>query len=82
MKEELTSPLPPANQPNKIITNLAFPAAIQAIINGRSVRREEWSDKEEYCLLKDSYLMIHRNGKFHAWIVSEGDVMAVDWLIK
>lgn len=80
-KNDSVSPLPPSREPNKIVTNLSFPNAIQAIINGKKVRRIEWSDREEYCLLKDNFLMIHRNNKFHAWIVSEGDVMAIDWEI-
>ncbi len=81
-KQDLSvSPVPPVKQINKIVTNLSFPNAVQAIINGSKVRRVEWVDKEEHCLLKDNFLMIHRNGKFHAWIVSEGDVMAIDWEI-
>jgi len=80
MKKNMFSPLP-KNEKNKIVTDLAFPAAMQAIINGRKVRREEWGDKEEYCLLRENFLMIHRNGKFHAWIVSEGDLMAIDWVV-
>lgn len=75
------SPFPQNSEPDKIITNLSFPNAVQAIINGKRVRRVEWADKEEHCLLKDNFLMIHRGGKFHAWIVSEGDVMAIDWEI-
>ncbi len=80
-QDSSVSPVPPVKEPNKIVTNLSFPNAAQAIINGSKVRRVEWADKEEYCLLKDNFLMIHRNGKFHAWIVSEGDVMAIDWEI-
>lgn len=81
-KQDLSvSPVPPSREPNKIVTNLSFPNAMQAIINGNKVRRIEWADKEEYCLLQDYFLMIHRNGKFHALIVSEGDVMAIDWVI-
>jgi len=60
---------------------LAFPLAIEALIGGKKIRRAEWSDNEEYCLLKDNFLMIHRNGKFHTWIVSEGDLLSLDWQI-
>lgn len=51
------------------------------LIGGGKIRRVEWNDADEYCLLKDSYLMIHRGGKFHTWIVSEGDLLASDWVI-
>lgn len=74
------SPIP-KKKSNKTSASLSFSNAMQAIINGGKVRREEWSDKEEHCLLKDNFLMIHRSGKFHAWIVSEGDMMAIDWII-
>mgnify|MGYP001571625322 CR=1 len=59
----------------------SFPGAIQALMNGKKIRRQEWADAEEYCLLKDNFLMIHRNGAFHTWIVSEGDLLAIDWVI-
>jgi len=82
MKKNLSqSPVPPKKESNKIVTNLSFPNAIQAIINGKKVRRVEWSSLKEYGLLKDNFLMIHRNGKFHTWIVSEGDLLAIDWVI-
>lgn len=60
---------------------ISFSEAINAIIGGLKVRRTEWSDVDEYCLLKDNFLMIHRNNKFHTWIISEGDMMATDWTL-
>ena len=74
------SPLPPLAN-NKIKTELSFAEAITALSGGKKIRRLEWSDKEEYCLLKDNFLMIHRNDKFHTWIVSEGDLLAIDWIV-
>lgn len=81
MKNKSQSPLPPAGK-NSIdkVQELAFPEAIYHIISGKKIRRQEWSDEDEYCLLKDNFLMIHRNGKFHTWIVSEGDLMGIDWV--
>lgn len=61
--------------------NLSCLEAIRAIINGFKVRRIEWGDDNEFCVLKDNFMMIHRNNKFHTWIVSEGDLMAIDWII-
>lgn len=77
-KVKSVSPLP--KKDNKVV-QLSFLSAISGIIAGRKVRRLEWSDPEEYCLLKDNFLMIHRNGEFHTWIISEGDLMATDWVI-
>ena len=75
-----TSPVPPS-APVAGQTSMKFPQAIEMLIGGAKIRREEWLDKEEYGLLKESFLMIHRGDKFHTWIVSEGDLMAQDWVI-
>lgn len=77
-KTKSLSPLPKQIMRAKV---LSFTDAIMAVVGGKKIRREEWSDKEEYCLLKDNFLMIHRNNKFHTWIVSEGDLLAMDWII-
>lgn len=71
------SPTPRKIQPKE----MPFPDAIKEVMGGAKIRRVEWSDPEEYALLKDSFLMIHRNDKFHTWIVSEGDMLAIDWVI-
>lgn len=60
---------------------VAFDVAIKAVMGGAKIHRVEWEDAQEYCLLKESFLMIHRNDKFHTWIVSEGDMLATDWMI-
>ena len=74
------SPLPKSNV-EKSDNLLSFPDAIKLLMVGNKIRREEWSDTDEYCLLKDNFLMIHKNGKFHTWVVSEGDLFAMDWVI-
>lgn len=83
MKEKKSlSPVPKKNlEISKDVTELSFPDAIKAIINGNKIHRIEWDDINEYGLLKDNFLMIHRNNKFHTWIISEGDMMALDWII-
>lgn len=74
------SPLPPKGK-NKKNSELSFPDAIRKLIEGKKIKRLEWGKQEEYCLLKDSFLMIFRNGKFHTWLVSEGDLLAIDWIV-
>lgn len=71
----------PVPKTRKVIVQLSFPKAMEEIVNGKQIRRQEWGDLDEYCLLKDSFLMIHRNGKFHGWTVSEGDMLAIDWVV-
>lgn len=75
-EEQGMSPLP---QEGKMLFN--FPNAMQQIIEGKRIQREEWENKEEYCLLKDAFLMIYRNGKFHQWVINDGDLLAEDWIV-
>lgn len=76
--EVQTSPTPK----KEVTIGLAFPEAIQAIINGKRVTKLEWGDDEEYCLLQDDYLRIHHaNGKCDAWLIRETDMVGEDWVI-
>lgn len=77
MGKDSQSPVP-ARKP----IEMSFNDAIKAVMGGKKIRRLEWSDEDEYGVLRDSYLMIHRNKKFHTWIVSEGDLLAIDWVVK
>lgn len=79
-KNQSASPLPV--EKTKVVSNqLTFLQAMERLMSGAKIRRQEWSDKEEYCLLKNDFLMIHRGDAFHGWIVSEGDMLAIDWVI-
>jgi hypothetical protein len=31
--------------------------------------------------MNNGFLMLHRNGKWHTWIVSEGDMLGQDWVV-
>lgn len=74
-------PVPNTQASGNPMINMSFSRAIESLIGGKKIRRAEWSDEQEYCLLENNYLSIHRNGKFHAWIISEGDLMAKDWMV-
>ena len=76
-----TSPLPPPSA--RVEKNLmSFPDAIKAVIEKKRIARREWNKgNEEYGVLKDDFLMIYREGKFHRWLVSEGDMLAIDWIV-
>lgn len=74
------SPLPKVSR-KKVELKLSFSDAIKALSGGKKIRRTEWSDLQEYGLLKDNFLMIHRGDRFHTWIVSEGDLLSIDWVI-
>jgi len=63
------------------IRNLIFPDAIQEIMDGNKITREEWDSKEEYGFMADEVLQIHTKGKDHKWIISEGDMRGEDWIV-
>ncbi len=58
-----------------------FPAAIECIIDGYKVTKLEWANKESYGLLKDGKLMIHLPDGFHDWIINDGDLNGMDWIL-
>lgn len=66
--------------PNPAPIYLSFSQAIQEIINGNKVTRVEWSNTD-YGFLKDGWLSIHRNGEDFVWKVSDGDLLANDWIL-
>lgn len=71
-----SSPLP---QKSPVIT-MNFPAAMQAVIDGKKVTRLEWNS-EDYGFLKGEYLMIKIKGEEHQWVVRDGDILAEDWIV-
>jgi len=60
-----------------------FTEAIDKILDGNRITKEEWKDKRHYGLLKDGILQIHKAGEadetIHPWILSEEDLIGEDW---
>ena len=79
-EDKLESPLPTDTVGKSGSGEGSCPWAIEAIMFGEKVTRKEWDNRREYCLLKDNFLQIYREEKFHNWIVSEGDMLALDWM--
>lgn len=63
---------------------LTFSEAIEAILEGRRVTRMEWKNPQEYVFLQGGFLCIHHSGEatytYHRLLVSDGDMLAKDWL--
>ena len=57
-----------------------FPDAIGEIMNGNKVTRLLW-ENSDHCLLKDGWLTIFTKGKYHKWLVNDGDLEGQDWII-
>lgn len=80
----LRSPVPDTRiDQDKKPKELSFTDAIREIVNGRHVTRLDWGTNNIYCLLKDTFLMIHleSDNKFHPWTVNDGDMTALDWVV-
>jgi hypothetical protein len=60
---------------------MGFAEAIQAIIDRKKITKLEWDNPELYGQLRDGYLMIHLADGWHRWLVSDGDLMGIDWVI-
>jgi hypothetical protein len=64
------------------LAELNFPEAIKAIMSGKSVTRKEWGNADIFIFLGDGFLMIQKeDGTTHRLIVSEGDMLGIDWYI-
>ena len=59
---------------------MPFPDAMKQVMGGKKIQRLEWP-KDEYGVLRESFLMIYRNDKWHTLILSEGDLLAIDWVV-
>jgi hypothetical protein len=54
--------------------------ALKAIDAGKMVARVSWENKD-YCLMKNGWLTIFTKGKFHSWLINDGDMEGSDWII-
>lgn len=58
-----------------------FSEAIHKVSDGAKVRRLEWKDISVYGVLKAGRLSIFIGGKVKDWIVNDGDMNGVDWVV-
>lgn len=58
-----------------------FPDAMKEIMLGHTISRHSWESNEEYCLMRNGILSIHTKGQFHSWLVSDGDMNGMDWVV-
>jgi hypothetical protein len=73
------SPTPPRKKPVSTGT-MDFPQAIQAVIEGHRITKQEWDDEEIYGQLRKNTLMIHLEDGWHQWIINDGDLLGDDWI--
>ena len=64
----------------KIVVGMDFPDAVEKVIEGKMISRTSWP-KGEYGVMKDGFLMIVRLNVPYKWNISDGDLLAKDWII-
>lgn len=74
-------PSPTPNKKEKEPVLLTFPQALNAVIEEKMITRIDWDNKEIYGGLKDGFLKIKIDGEWHEWMVSDGDLIAIDWIV-
>ena len=60
---------------------LNFTEALNAILSGSKVTKEDWDDEDIYGFIDNDQLMLHRNNKDHQWVLSKGDIEGEDFFV-
>ena len=77
-----TPPASPLPQTKTAARQYTFYEALKSLAEGKKIHKLEWGDKEFYGVLKDNFVMLHKDdGKFYSWIISEADMTGKDWVI-
>lgn len=76
-----SSPLPKKIEVKDLDPMMTFPESMEAVIDGKKVTRKEWEDMDSYGIMKDGFLVIHRDKKDFQWLVSEADMVAKDYIV-
>lgn len=64
------------------IIQMSFYEALKNIIIGNKVTKLEWNDKEYYGILDETHLKLHKpDGKLYDWILTDGDILGLDYII-
>lgn len=78
MTAQNKSPLPRKKIKSETVD---FFAALKAVHEGDMITKLEWGSSEIYGLLRYGQLQFKKDGKFHQWIISDGDLAGEDWVI-
>lgn len=61
--------------------SMDFPQAITEITSGKKIRRLAWENEETYGLLYETRLKLHKpDGQLYDWVLTDGDLLGVDWV--
>jgi hypothetical protein len=76
--DQSTSPVP---QKLEKIGTLDFYEALRELSDGKKIRSLAWPDDDYGFLGVDGFLSLHRFNKDHHWEVTDGDLLATDWIV-
>lgn len=77
-----TQAMSPTKKKQEKTTELDFYEALKAMMQGMSVTKLEWGNRNVFGLLKDTHIMLHKaDNRYYDWIISDGDVHGDDWII-
>jgi hypothetical protein len=80
MNEQSYSPTP-APMPDTERGQMSFPDAMTEVIRGKRVTRLEWDDKNTYIYLQGRLRIHFSDGKDTDLLVSDGDMVGLDWVV-
>lgn len=81
MENEQKPQYPRSPVPNKRPKELSFPDAMREVLNGKRITRLAWETNDAFGELHNGYLEIFLKGEYHQWIVNDGDLNAIDWIV-
>ena len=67
--------------PIELTPQIDFFAALQALSGGSRITRKEWGDENTYGELRANIVHIRIEGQWHTWNISQGDMLATDWIL-
>jgi hypothetical protein len=86
MKMEPASKIePPSSSPSAFVPisgTKTFPEITKDVIEGKKATRLDWHNSSIYIFLAGGYLQLHKaEGTTHQLLVSDGDMLASDWIV-
>lgn len=85
VEAEIVSPVPNHVSDTLIASNetkLNFPDAMREVLNGNRIMRISWMpDAPTFCELRDTFLQIFVKSEWHQWIINDGDMSGIDWIV-
>ena len=79
MNEQSFSPTP--QKKLDVEGTMTFPEALAEVIKGKHITKLEWDDEGTYLYLQDTLCIHFSNSKDTPLIVSDGDMIGMDWIV-